>query len=268
MALCLTALEICNLFGDPACCPTPTNNEFKTWALQLLCNIAGGAPGPEVRYDWEILCSPVDGRPIITRYEYLTDGTLGPTLFFEVDGITPYLVPPNPFPIACAQDFESTSDCLEVTVAGPWGAVGDIITRIRWYNASVTPPVFVGSTFFNETLGGVVPAVPAASSQPCGTTAPAIEGIVLIVAPLSSSTHIFSVPMDSISVWHDADYIVEVIYSGVGINGNQTQYAPPAGGGGGAVDIGLNQTLITQVDVVNTGATPLTAIINGVAKGS
>lgn len=45
MSSCLNTTQICSQFGVGGCCPTPSDNEFKQWALQLLCGILAGGGG-------------------------------------------------------------------------------------------------------------------------------------------------------------------------------------------------------------------------------
>lgn len=65
---------------------------YRTTQLRILCAILEGIDtldpeGGGVRYDWELLCAPEGGRPILWRAEYTTAGVITlPPLAFELDG--------------------------------------------------------------------------------------------------------------------------------------------------------------------------------------
>lgn len=46
----------------------------------------GGSPGGPVRYDYEVLCNPVNGLPVLIQIPYNIDGTVGTYLGFNPDG--------------------------------------------------------------------------------------------------------------------------------------------------------------------------------------
>lgn len=72
---CLTPAQICNLFADPDCCPTPSESEFRTWQLQLLCSLNVAAGGAGVDSEVVLLCDPVTGQRVVVIYRY--DETTG-----------------------------------------------------------------------------------------------------------------------------------------------------------------------------------------------
>lgn len=72
------------------CIPGNVSEEyFRSAALNALCQIlaaVGGEGSGPVRYDWESLCSPVDGSIVFVRFEYDTDGTIVGSAGFRADG--------------------------------------------------------------------------------------------------------------------------------------------------------------------------------------
>lgn len=84
----------CNPCG---CVPANIGDQlFYQMATNLLCsindNISTVTGGGSFRYDPEFLCDPVDGRPILVRFAYQTDGTVNGLAAFELD-LTPYADP-------------------------------------------------------------------------------------------------------------------------------------------------------------------------------
>ena len=67
------------------------------------------------------------------------------------------------------RDMENTVECLEVSVAGAWGAVGDKIKHTRWYNTETGTPIFVVEEFVNQQTFAVVAGVTGANTIPCTT---------------------------------------------------------------------------------------------------
>lgn len=56
--------------------------------------------------------------------------------------------------------------CRVVTTAGAWGAIGDLITEVRFFSGD--PPALTSTVYFNETAGGtVVTGITAGNSAPC-----------------------------------------------------------------------------------------------------
>lgn len=132
-------------------------NILLEYVKQIACNTTTSAGNS----DYELLCSPDDGRPVVGIF---TAGS--PTQFFEIDGVTPYV---GGTPTRCSGlDIEETTTCLQITVAGAYGAIGDRIKLIRWFDTSTNPPTEIAQVFINETTGAVVTGVNNTNSQPCG----------------------------------------------------------------------------------------------------
>ncbi len=133
-------------------------------AQLLICLTSNTTPVvPEV--DAVLLCSPTDGRPVIVRVAEPT----GAATYYEADGVTPYV---GPTPIACGGlDIEQVDLCHIIIVPGAYGAIGDRIKEIRWFDTSVIPPTQVAQVFINENTGLVVTGITPANSEPCGTDA-------------------------------------------------------------------------------------------------
>ena len=62
---------------------------------------------------------------------------------------------------------QSVSSCLEVTTAGAWGSVGDIITETRWYDVSTNPPTLLSVGYYNETTLSVVTGITSGNTKAC-----------------------------------------------------------------------------------------------------
>lgn len=76
---------------DVCCQPTRFGRNQDTFQSSLLtvnCNILAAieALEPSVRYDWEVLCDPSTGDPVLLRFEYDTDGTVVGVTAYNADG--------------------------------------------------------------------------------------------------------------------------------------------------------------------------------------
>ncbi len=102
-------------------------------------------------------------------------------------------------------DMENTVECLEVTVAGAYGSVGDKIKRTRWYNVETGIPVFVSEDFVNQENFVTVTGITGANTQPCTessskiTLQPKVEH-TLITTPVLLSTFITNTKVESFSI--------------------------------------------------------------------
>jgi hypothetical protein len=134
---------------------------YQMAVLRILCEIsAGGGGGGGGGSSFDILCDPATGDPIIV----VRDGTTGVTSFFELDGTTPFVGTP----VVCqTTDTENVVSCLRVTVAGAWGSLGDIISDVRWYDTSTTPPTLTSQVYINQVTQAVVAGVLPANTEPC-----------------------------------------------------------------------------------------------------
>lgn len=65
------------------------------------------------------------------------------------------------------RDMENTVECLEVSVAGAYGNVGDKIKHTRWYNTESGTPVFVSDEYINQETFTIVTGVTGANTIPC-----------------------------------------------------------------------------------------------------
>lgn len=63
--------------------------------------------------------------------------------------------------------LQSITTCRVVTVAGAWGAIGEEISDIRYYNMLTTPPTLVTQVFINQTTMAVVTGVDDTNTDPC-----------------------------------------------------------------------------------------------------
>jgi len=76
----------------PCCQPQQfgrSKESFQAANLQILCDILdalGGAPTDIVRYDYEVLCDPSAGTPVLLRFGYDNDGTNITVAGFLPDG--------------------------------------------------------------------------------------------------------------------------------------------------------------------------------------
>lgn len=90
-------------------------------------------------------------------------------------------------------DMENTIECLEVTVAGAYGAVGDKIKHTRWYNVETGIPVFVSEDFVNQENFLTVTGVTGANTQSCSesqnklTLQPKVEHATITIPVLLST---------------------------------------------------------------------------------
>lgn len=66
-----------------------------------------------------------------------------------------------------ADGLQAVTSCLEVTVAGAWGSIGDRIIETRWYDVNPTPPTLVSTLYFNETTRAAVTGVTSGNTAPC-----------------------------------------------------------------------------------------------------
>jgi hypothetical protein len=64
-------------------------------------------------------------------------------------------------------DVEEVSFCHTITVAGAYGAIGDQIKEVRWFDTSTNPPTQTAQVFINENTGNIVTGVDATNSVPC-----------------------------------------------------------------------------------------------------
>lgn len=125
--------------------------------------------------DPEILCAPSDGRPVIAFISTIG----GATTFFEVNGTTPYV---GATPIRCAgaiTDIEQVTSCRQITIAGIYGAIGDTVTEIRWFDTSTITPTQIAQVFINQNSQTVVAGITSANSQPCVEENKTIEIVCL-----------------------------------------------------------------------------------------
>lgn len=123
-----------------------------------MCAILGETEAPQ---DYEILCSPDDGRPVIALYHVGES-----TDFFEVDGTTPYI---GGTPTRCPgyAPLEQSETCMKVTTAGAWGSVGDQINAIRFFDVSTNPPTLANVIYINESTDTVLVGFDPANARPC-----------------------------------------------------------------------------------------------------
>lgn len=64
---------------------------YRTTQLRILCGILAAVDaldpeGTNLRFDWELLCNPADGSPVLWRAQYTTAGVVGPITAFNLDG--------------------------------------------------------------------------------------------------------------------------------------------------------------------------------------
>jgi hypothetical protein len=64
-------------------------------------------------------------------------------------------------------DVEEVNFCHTITIAGPYGAVGDRIREIRWFDTTTNPPTQTSQVFINENTGATVLGVDVTNSIPC-----------------------------------------------------------------------------------------------------
>lgn len=76
-------------------------------------------------------------------------------------------------------DREVITDCLEVSVAGVWGGVGDKITHSRIYNLTTGVPVLETEQFYNTNTLSAVTGITSANTISC--TAGATSGANIIL---------------------------------------------------------------------------------------
>jgi len=65
-------VAICDAINECVACGTPKDSLFKKYVLQLLCAQLGQEGGAPV-YDWEVLCDPNTGSPVVVRYMFIED---------------------------------------------------------------------------------------------------------------------------------------------------------------------------------------------------
>jgi len=109
---------------------------YRTAKLRLMCDILTQLQQTQIRYDWEPLCDPTTGDPVLIRNEYNTDGTIAAKIAVNPDG-TPYVgVIANL--VACGLDAEEKQFCDN----------GVDKTRVNIYNAGT-----LQSTTWLDVLG-------------------------------------------------------------------------------------------------------------------
>lgn len=81
------------------------------------------------------------------------------------------------FENTAASGAEAISSCLEVTVAGAWGSIGDRITETRFYDISTTPPTLISTLYYNENTQAAVTGITSANTDPCAGGDVATDGV-------------------------------------------------------------------------------------------
>jgi len=74
--------------------------------------------------------------------------------------------------IACkdsASAIRVTTDCLQVSVAGAWGEVGDIIQVLRWFDTRQVPPTSFSTVYINTTTNTAVTGITTSNTVECPT---------------------------------------------------------------------------------------------------
>lgn len=71
--------------------------------------------------------------------------------------------------IACKTNsyFEITTGCLQVSVAGTWGEVGDIIQVIRWFDTRQIPPTSFYTLYINTRTNTLVTGISESNTTEC-----------------------------------------------------------------------------------------------------
>lgn len=71
--------------------------------------------------------------------------------------------------LSTSNDYQGIQSCRTVTAAGSWGSIGDNITEVQWYKTNGTNPVYLATTYYNETLQGLVTGITSSNSGPCSS---------------------------------------------------------------------------------------------------
>lgn len=149
------------------CAPTiPRDLPVRPPCINDCSAIAVSPPTPEWNCDWEWGCDDVNGDgslivPYIVRI--CLDIKVAPgapsTEFYTTAG-APY-TPVKPVACPAARDIEIRSACFRVS------ASGDTLTRITFYNTSVTPHAQTAILWEDDLSGNIIPAPAPGSVVPC-----------------------------------------------------------------------------------------------------
>lgn len=77
-------------------------------------------------------------------------------------------------------DREVITDCLEVSVAGAWGAIGDRITHSRIYNLTTGIPVLESEQFYNVETLSIVTGINSTNTQACTANGSQVASLIVL----------------------------------------------------------------------------------------